>query len=119
MKQCILIIEDDPELSELVEFFLQEEGYSTSVVNDGGLAFPKIIEMQPSMVILDMHLPNVSGMEILSLIRGDERVEQTKVLVTTADSKMAQSARPMADVILNKPFNADDLVHEVQRLNVS
>lgn len=119
LSQHILIVEDDPELSELIEFFLQMEGYSTEIVADGLFAFPKILEQKPGMVVLDMHLPHVSGLEILTSIRGESSVAQTKVLVTTADSVMAESAQPMADVILGKPFNADELLNVVHQLEAN
>ena len=65
----VLIVEDDTELSEIFAFILQAADLQTEVVRDGLLALNRIKETLPDLIILDMHLPNVSGATILTQLR--------------------------------------------------
>lgn len=116
-KPClILIIEDDPELGKTFKEILEFEGFETEIVNDGAQAYPAVASRIPALVMLDMHLPNASGLEILKQIRGDNQLQQIKILVTTADRDLADVARDGADAVFAKPFRVDQLIATVTRL---
>ncbi|MBL8117302.1 MAG: response regulator transcription factor [Anaerolineae bacterium] len=113
----ILMLEDDYELGQVMSLILSEAGYSVIWKRDGIDALPSIADHQPDLVMLDMHMPNLSGLEILQQIRTSETLAQTKVLVTTADIQMATVAESMADVVFTKPFSIDQLINMVSRLS--
>ncbi len=115
-QRLILIIEDDLELGKIVEEILEFEDFETEIVRDGVLAYEAVTSKMPALVMLDMHLPNASGVQILNQIRADSQLRHIKVLVMTADYSMAAIAGDTADAVFTKPFQIDQLVDIVMRL---
>ncbi len=104
-----LIIEDDKKLSVIFEQALKMAEFETEVVRDGGLALTRLAETTPAVVVLDLHLPNVPGAEILREIRADERLANTRVILATADPITAEALRSEADLVLLKPISFSQL----------
>jgi len=111
-----LIIEDDPHLANIFSKALQAAGFETEIVSDGAAALAKLTGVQPDMVVLDLHLPNVSGKDILLKIKNDHRLAQTKVILVTADALLAESLRTISDLILIKPIGFHQLRDQAKRL---
>lgn len=109
MNPQALIIEDHFELGDIFADLLTFMGIQAEVVRDGKLAAQRLKEVVPEIVLLDMHLPNVSGRQLLAQIRADQRLSQTKVLVMTADSQQGESLRREADVVFIKPVALDQI----------
>ena len=63
----VLIVEDDAKLSEIFSLTLQATGYQTERVTDGAVALTRLAEIVPDLLVLDLHLPNVAGPDILQL----------------------------------------------------
>jgi DNA-binding response OmpR family regulator len=112
----ILIVEDDTELSRIIADILQAEGFATDTIHDGAAVYKRVAETRPDMVMLDLHLPNLSGPEILNQIRANPDLAQIKVLVATADVNLAKVVEPKADVVFQKPYSISQLVDVVGRL---
>jgi len=104
-----LIIEDDQDLSEIFSQALTAAGFQTEIINDGLAAEERLKQVVPSIVILDMHLPNKSGNMLLRQIREDARLESTRVVVATADAQMGDEMRLDADLVLIKPISFTQL----------
>jgi DNA-binding response OmpR family regulator len=104
-----LIIEDDPKLSYIFATALELAGFKTKTTTDGRLAWSSLQTVKPDLVTLDLHLPNVSGKEILEKIRADEQLAQTVVIITTADVLAGVDLENLADFILLKPVKVDQL----------
>jgi DNA-binding response OmpR family regulator len=104
-----LLVEDDVDLgitlSEIL-YFLNVPG---ELVTDGLRALRWLADYTPQLILLDLHLPNCSGIEILSSIRRNERFKSTKVVVITADRFINPANLFQADAILYKPFTIDAL----------
>ena len=100
-----LIIEDDEKLSTIFVQALKLAEFETEVVQDGNKALKRLIEIIPALVILDLHLPGVSGKDILRQIRGDNRLKETKIILASADATMAQDLEKEADLVLIKPIS--------------
>jgi len=100
-----LIIEDDDKLSIIFTEALRQAGFDTRVIHDGAEALAKIQTYQPAVIILDLHLPHVSGDVILGAIRHTESLAQTRVIITTADATLAETLRPQSDLVLIKPIS--------------
>jgi CheY-like chemotaxis protein len=100
-----LIIEDDEDLSEIFGQALTAAGYTIEIIRDGQTAQDRLKEVVPAVITLDMHIPHISGDVLLKQIRADARLEKTRVVVTTADAEMGDSARHIADLVLIKPIS--------------
>lgn len=119
MTPYALVLEDDVTLAEVFSQALQAAGYRTTNILEGqdGLAVLKY--ETPNLIMLDLHLPNVSGQTILNYIRSQERLSRTWVLVASADSLLTESIRQNdgADFVLEKPVSFMQLRDLASRLH--
>jgi len=104
-----LIIEDEPDLVHIFARALEISGYKTESTGDGAEAMNLLASMVPDVVVLDLHLPTVSGQEILQTIRADGRFQNTRVIIATADYHSADDVRQDADLVLLKPISFKQL----------
>ncbi len=111
-----LVIEDDEDIAEIFNQALANSGFTTEVLHDGAIAQRRLTEIVPHIVVLDIHLPNVSGQNLLSQIRADQRLLETIVLVATADAMIADMDRDKADFVLVKPISYMQLRDLTSRL---
>ncbi len=111
-----LIIEDDPKLSTIFAETLKLAEFKTETIADGQVALERLTTIVPDVVVLDLHLPHVSGREILHQIRADDRLAQTRVMIVTADAAMADSLKDEADLSLLKPVSIHQLHDLATRL---
>lgn len=99
-----LIVEDDNSLATIYFNAMKEAEFEAEIVSDGKTALSRLAATTPSVVILDLHLPYVSGIEIFQQIRADERLANTRVVIMTADLFRAEPLRAEADMVLIKPI---------------
>jgi two-component system cell cycle response regulator DivK len=118
-KKLALIVEDDTLLSNLFSRALSDIGYATLVMEDGRKASDWLEEKAPHLILLDMHLPHISGIQILKEIRSNPRFDNTYIAVVTADANMGDMAGEKADFVLNKPVDIPQLQQMAERLKVS
>ena len=111
-----LIIEDEPDSAAIFSMALQQAGYQTEIALDGNQALKRLRVIIPTIVLLDLQLPQVSGKDILQQIRNDTRLARTKVILATADALRAQSLSESADLILLKPIGFQQLRDLATRL---
>lgn len=111
-----LIIEDDPDLSEIFAQALEAAHFKTEIIRDGQLALTRLADLQPAIVVLDLHLPQVSGETVLRQIRADTRLARTRIILATADPLLADVCRPEADLVLIKPISFTQLRDLATRL---
>ena len=116
-KPIALIIEDDEDLSIIFSEALNAAGFQTETIRNGQLALDRLRVVTPEVVSLDMHLPGVSGFDILKFIRAEKRLALTNVVVTTADAVMAEQVRETADFVLIKPITFGQLRDLTARLS--
>ncbi len=120
MKTPAVIIEDDITLSKIFYEALNRAGYDSKVINDGQEALDCLKEEEnPYLIILDLHLPNVSGAEILQYIRATESLKDTKVIVASADGTLATTPdiEQNATFLLQKPVGFSQLQILAERLH--
>lgn len=108
-----LIVEDDPEAGELLEIVLGAAGLIPFVVELGGKALSLMAASVPDLVVLDLHLPDVSGADVLRDIRANPRSAETPVIITTAHPQMAQAVWGEANLVLVKPIPCEVLKNKV------
>ncbi len=115
-KPSILVVDDDASQRRLVEFWLQEEGYSVSTANDGSSGLQKFEQSTPALVVTDIRMPGLSGLDLLARIKAAN--PETPVILITAFGTVADAVEAMklgaADYVL-KPLNADELKVSVRR----
>ena len=111
-----LVIEDDIEQLAIFTHALQLAEFETEAIRDGQKALNRLAETEPSVVILDLHLPYVSGKEILRRIRTSDRLQETKIILATADHAAAEIIRQDADLVLIKPISFIQLRDLAMRL---
>ncbi len=116
-KPLALIVEDDRRQSTVFDHALRQAGFETEVIRDGEQALYRLAKIIPTIVILDLHLPKVSGKDILYQIRADPRLEQTRVLLATADPRLAETMREEATLVLLKPISFNQLRDLAKRFN--
>jgi len=104
-----LIIEDERDLATIFASALEAAGFRTETINAGDTAIERLADIVPDVVILDLHLPRVAGGDILRHIRADARFANTRVLITTADARMAETLADQADLVLIKPISFSQL----------
>lgn len=117
MKAHVLIVEDDPSLSELLEYNLDNAGFKASVVSEGDEALPAILDEDPDLVILDWMLPNLSGIEICRQIRQHTEVSRLPIIMLTAKGEESERIRGLetgADDYVIKPFSPSELIARVK-----
>ena len=116
VRGLVLIIEDDSDLGKAVIDVLEMLDFETELVTDGSLAFERIVARMPDVVLLDIHLPEVSGVDILNQIRVDIRLAKLKVVMVTADALRAEAVGDKADFVLLKPYSISQLSSLITRL---
>jgi two-component system KDP operon response regulator KdpE len=115
-KSLALIIEDDQKLGDIFSLSLQAAEFETEIVTDGKVALARLAATRPDLVVLDLHLPHVSGEKILQHIRADVRLANTRVMLVTADALMAEGLLGEADLVLLKPISPAQLRDLASRL---
>ena len=98
-----LIVEDHQDSAVIFANALQEAGFEVEIVPTGDAALARLAITTPTVVVLDLELPRVSGGEILCHIRADVRLAETHVIVATAFPEMARDLEEKVDLVLVKP----------------
>lgn len=119
MQKRIIVVEDEPNIAESLNFILQRAGYDVHCVGDGNDAVFEVQNMHPDLVILDVMLPNRSGLEILRDIRAARAVAHTPILMLSAkgQTKDKEIASDMgANHYMVKPFSNAEVLSKVAEL---
>ncbi|HEY9219337.1 MAG TPA: response regulator [Phenylobacterium sp.] len=118
-KPLIFIADDDPLVVSLVQLRLSMAGYDVKSAGDGVEALEALNSLSPSLIILDLEMPRLGGLDTLKHLRNHPRLKATPMLVLTAsaDSADVVSARRLGAVgYVLKPFKPDLLAQRVNRL---
>jgi two-component system response regulator ResD len=111
----VLIVDDEPTIGEVVSRYLDRAGYDTRVALDGPSALRKVEEQQPDLVVLDLMLPGIAGLELMRRIR-DREGDRTSIILLTAKGEETDrivGLRLGADDYVVKPFSPAELVARV------
>jgi two-component system, OmpR family, response regulator MtrA len=115
----ILVADDDADIRELVEFKLSSMGHRVVAVGDGAAALEAIRSERPDLVVLDVMMPGMSGLEAVAEIRRDGALANLPVILLTAraqDSDVETGLHSGADQYVTKPFSPRDLASRVETL---
>ncbi len=109
MKNFALVIEDDIDLSDIFSKALQTAGFEVEAIRDGRVAESRLQEIVPNVIVIDLHLPHVDGVTLLKQIHGNEALENTRIIITTADNVQAEIYRDLATIVMVKPISFSQL----------
>jgi diguanylate cyclase (GGDEF)-like protein len=115
-KPFALIVEDDRDIVSLFRHVLDLAGYRTEIVLHGKVAVEHLSRTTPDIVLLDLGLPGISGSEILTMMRADERLKNVPVVVITAHPLMATTLPVTPQLVLIKPVNIEQMSRLIQRI---
>jgi two-component system, OmpR family, response regulator RegX3 len=110
----ILIVEDEESLSDSVRYNLEREGYSVTVARDGRGALEAFRSQSPALVILDLMLPEVSGLDVCRAIRAESDVPIIMVTAKDSEADKVTGLELGADDYVTKPFSVRELVSRVR-----
>jgi len=119
LQETILVVDDEPEIVTLIGYHLENAGYRVSTAGTGTQAIEKATAEPPALIVLDVMLPDMSGVEVLSVLRSGSEVSHVPVLMVTALRQDADRIRGLsggADDYLTKPFNPEELVLRVKAI---
>lgn len=115
----VVVVEDEPNIAESLSFILGRGGYEVTCVNDGNDAIFEIQNIRPKLVILDVMLPNRSGLEILRDIRASGSINHTPVLMLSAKGQARDKEIALnngANIYMVKPFSNSEIMTVVGEL---
>ena len=118
-KQTILIVEDEPSLIEVLSYNLEKEGFTVLTASDGQAGLDRALNVVPDLVILDLMLPGLDGLQVCAQLRNDSRTKDIRILMLTARSEETDEVVGFnmgADDYVTKPFKVRPLVHRVKAL---
>ncbi len=112
----ILVIDDEPEILDLIRIILEGSNYEVKTCSSGRRAWDSILEIKPDMVILDVMLPGVDGYSLQTQMLQEKRTQQIPVLILTALEPAKTLFDKSANVagFLAKPFRSEDLLDKVR-----
>src|SRR5262245_30524232 len=119
MTTRVLIVEDDPDIANLVAHYLGKAGFTTEVVASGRDALKVIADRPPALLILDLMLPQIDGLEICRSVRNHEKTAGLPIIMHTArgeESERIVGLELGADDYIAKPFSANELVARARAL---
>ncbi len=116
-KETILVIEDEEDIQELIQYNLEREGYSVDCVDTGESGLEKVRELIPDLIILDLMLPGIDGLRVCRMLKNDTKTEHIPIIMVTAKGEEADIITGLemgADDYVPKPFSTKVLIARVR-----
>jgi two-component system response regulator VicR len=116
MAEKVLIVEDDRHIVSLIRYVLEREGYQIAVARDGIEGLEVAREFQPDLVVLDLNMPRMDGVEMCRRLKEEQDPIVLIVTVHTERTAVTRGFRAGADDYVVKPFELEDLIERVKSL---
>ncbi len=113
----ILIVDDEKDIVELISYNLEQEGFAVIKAYDGQMAWERVKTAKPDLVVLDLMIPGIHGLEVCKLIRRDAATETLPIIMLTAKSDQVDKILGLelgADDYITKPFNVRELIARIR-----
>jgi two-component system, OmpR family, phosphate regulon response regulator PhoB len=117
LMKTILVIEDEQDMAELVAFHLEKEGYLPLIANDGASGLEQSQTAAPDLILLDLMLPGISGIDICKVLKGNEKTAAIPIIMLTAKGEEIDRVVGFevgADDYMGKPFNMRELLLRIR-----
>lgn len=117
-RPCVLLVEDEPDQREVYTVILQMRGFEVMPAVNGRDALEKIYERRPTIVVTDVSMPIMDGIELIRRIRGEEKFDDVPIIVMTSFQKayLSWGWAQGANETLKKPFVPDELFELIYKL---
>ena len=118
-KRRILVVDDDPDIVETVEFFLNESDYQVFVAKNGKEALEQTKTKRPDLVLLDVMMPEMNGLEACRKLKGNPNTNPIPIIMLTALGKkqdVVDAIDAGANAYIVKPFNLQDLFERIETI---
>ena len=115
-KKTILIIEDEPDIRDLLEFQLKREGYNVLTSSDGEIGLKIARKQDPNLILLDLLLPGIKGLDVCRILKSDVNTSNINIIMVTAlgqEENIVKGLETGADDYVSKPFNMSILLARV------
>lgn len=119
VRRLVLIADDDEDILALVRATIERSGHEVMAVRDGAAALSAMAERRPDLVVLDIAMPELDGLEVLRRLRADDETRDLPVILLTAQAQAADVERGFAtgaSAYVRKPFSPRDLATRVDDL---
>jgi CheY-like chemotaxis protein len=110
----VFVVEDERDQRDLVREELEGAGWTVEVAEDGIAALGRIRRVQPDVILLDLRMPRLDGVQMLKMLRSNV-VERAIPVIITTGSEVAPCVRRLANCVLMKPFSSDELTQALAR----
>jgi two-component system, OmpR family, phosphate regulon response regulator PhoB len=118
-KKKILVVDDEPDVTELVAYHLRAKGFHVETLNDATASIAKARAVHPELIILDIMMPHLSGIQICRILRADPKLARVPIIFLTAKAEphdRIEGLESGADDYLGKPFSPKELVLRVESI---
>ena len=117
MAKKILIVDDEPELVKALQIRLKRAGYRILTAYDGGEGL-KLVKKRPDLILLDIMMPTISGIELCQLLKEDPKLKNIPIIFLTAKDTKEDRIKGLsvgADEYIAKPFYSEDLLNKIKK----
>ncbi|MCB1197538.1 MAG: response regulator transcription factor [Deltaproteobacteria bacterium] len=111
--ELVLIVEDDPDLAEILDVHLQQEGFRTDIAIDGKVACEKAVHVQPNLILLDLMLPKLSGLEVLQFLKRRKDCTYIPTIIISAkddENTIVEALNEGAEDYITKPCSPREML---------
>lgn len=118
-KKKILVVDDEPDVTDLVAYHLKAKGFHVETINDATASISKARSFQPNLLILDIMMPDLSGIQICRVLRNDSKLAKVPIIFLTAKAEphdRIEGLESGADDYMGKPFSPKELVLRVESI---
>ena len=115
----ILVLDDEPDVTELLEYKLEQEGYRVATLNDPLTFVTKVREFEPDLMVLDIMMPELNGLQLCRIARADPTMKEIPIIFLSARGEAedrVQGLETGADDYLSKPFNTNELLLRISNM---
>lgn len=119
MGRQVLIVDDSPSMRQMVSFTLTEDGYDVIEADNGNTALEKLGKLHPALIITDINMPEMSGIDLIKRIRTENDQKYIPIVVLTTESEAAmkdEGKKAGATAWLVKPFSPDVLKETIRKV---
>ncbi|MEI6105589.1 MAG: response regulator transcription factor [Opitutae bacterium] len=118
-KKKILVVDDEPDVTDLVAYHLKAKGFQVECLNDSTASIAKARQLHPDLIILDIMMPHLSGIQLCRILRADNKLAKVPIIFLTAKAEphdRIEGLESGADDYLGKPFSPKELVLRVESI---
>lgn len=119
MSKLIYIVEDERDIADLVEHYLKKDGFKSEAISDGQRALERIRRQPPDLLVLDLMLPGIDGLELCRILRSEPATKRLPIIMLTAKAEETDKIVGLemgADDYLTKPFSPKELMARIRAI---